>query len=95
MANRPFSRGAQPLSKHQSAFAGDREFFRFGYPDTSSEARVPKNRRVFPQLLALGQSQIFVLSKSTLPPGALYAYANRYNLISHAEGQSALNSCLA
>lgn len=93
-ASRPSSRGAQPLSKHRSAFGAGPESFRFEYPDTSFAGRRPGNPCSDLAPSASGRTRIFVLSKSPLPLDELYVAANMHNLITHAEGQSALNSCL-
>ena len=94
MTNRPLSRGVQPLSKHQSVFEVGPEFSHLGYPDTSCEVCLPRNHRLDHRAPVSGQSRIFVLSKSTLPRDELYVTAILHNLITHTEGQSALNSYL-
>ena len=94
MASRPLSRGAQPLSEHRSAFGAGPEFSHPEYSHTSSEGHSPRNHPLESPQPALDRNQIFALSKSTPPLDELYGATIRYNLGTHAEGQSALDSCL-
>ena len=94
MASRRLSRFAQPLSEHRSAFAGDLESARPEYPDTVFEAPVPRNDCLGLERRASDESRVFASSKLTLPPGELYGAADWHNLVTYAEGQSALDSCL-
>ena len=93
-ANRPLFHGAQPLSEHRLAFGAGPEFSLLERPYTSFEGRLLKSPAADPLPQASDQDRIFVLSKSTLPLDELYVTAILHNLITHAEGQSALNSCL-
>ena len=94
MASRFFSRFAQPLLERRPTFAGGSELAHPALPDTVFEAPAPRYDRPGLEPRALDQSLIFALSNSTLPLGKLYDAVFLHTLVTHAEGQSALNSCL-